>query len=79
MKPEEGVHISLTTAEALVLFEWLVRQDGAGTLPFDHPAEERVLWRLEGQLEQAVPEVLLPDYGERLAEARRQVLSPGPL
>ncbi|MDL2343819.1 hypothetical protein QOL99_06615 [Deinococcus sp. MIMF12] len=79
MKPEQGVRLSLTPEEALVLFEWLVREDGAGGLTFAHSAEERVLWGLEAQLEKSLVDVLAPDYAGCLAEARQRVLSPGPL
>lgn len=79
MKGEEGVHISLTWAEALVLFEWLVREERTEALHFAHLAEERVLWGLEAQLEKSLVDVLAADYPERLAEARQSVLSSGPL
>jgi len=72
------VSLSLNRAEALVFFEWLAREDGAGSLSFAHPAEEQVLWRVEAQLEKCLADVFAPDYTARLAEARRSVLAPDP-
>lgn len=67
------VSLRLTRAEALVLFEWLARVDDAGNLPVEDPAEQQVLWRLEGQLESILLEPLAPNYREALEAARRQV------
>jgi hypothetical protein len=67
------VSLRLTRAEALVLFEWLAREDAAGNLPVEDPAEQQVLWRLEGQLESILPEPIAPNYREALEAARRQV------
>ena len=68
-----AVLIRLTRAEALVLFEWLARVDAAGKLPVDDPAEQQVLWRLEGQLESTLIEPLGPNYQEAVARARKEV------
>ncbi|MFO0899817.1 MAG: hypothetical protein U0836_20495 [Pirellulales bacterium] len=47
--------LSLTRAEALVLFEWLAsRDDTDGLTP---EPEQTVLWRVEGQLEKLLPEL----------------------
>ncbi|MGF6231283.1 hypothetical protein QFZ27_005238 [Inquilinus ginsengisoli] len=48
------VTITLSNAEALVLFEWLASADDAGLLPINHAAEQIALWRLEGQLEKKI-------------------------
>lgn len=73
--PEE-IGIRLTRAEALVLFEWLAREDSDGkTLPVEHVAEERVFWRIEGQLENALSEPLSPHYKELLDAARKEVVN----
>jgi hypothetical protein len=66
------VTLTLTKAEALVLFEWLARVDEAA-LEFAHPAEQTVLWELEGQLEKTLVEPFSPEYDKLLAEARKQV------
>jgi hypothetical protein len=69
----DKVTLKLTKAESLVLCEWLSRFDSAQMLAFDHPSEERVLWRLQGQLESTLEEPLLPNYKDIIAEARRNV------
>jgi hypothetical protein len=72
--PEEIV-IRLTRAEALVLFEWLAREDSDGKkIPVEHVAEERELWRIEGQLENTLAEPLSPQYKELLDAARKEVV-----
>lgn len=71
---DEKVVLRLSRAEALALFEWLARLDGAGVFPFDHEAEQRVLWNVEGQLEKALWEVFDPAYAARLEDARQQIL-----
>lgn len=45
MKTESGVTVSLTNDQALVLFEWLTREDEKRGLPTEHQAEQRVLGR----------------------------------
>ena len=69
----DDITLKLTKAESLVLCEWLARFDSVQTLAFDHPSEERVLWRLQGQLESILEEPLLPNYRDIVAEARRNV------
>ena len=69
----DNITLKLTKAESLVLCEWLARFDSVQTLAFDHPSEERVLWRLQGQLESTLKEPLLPNYKEIIDEARRCV------
>ena len=39
----------------------------------EDPAEQQVLWSLENQLEDLLPELLLPEYKEALREARKSV------
>jgi hypothetical protein len=72
----ESVTVSLTNDEALVLFEWLARNDAAsGPLLIEDESERKVLWVLEGLLESVLVDPLRPDYKERLAEARARVLA----
>ncbi len=69
--------MELTQSEALVLFEWLASHDGA--LAIDDPAEQDVLWRIEGALELALVEPLARDYKAAVAAARKAVReSPKP-
>ena len=67
------VHIEFSDDEALVLFEWLSRQDDPKRLEFQHQAEQRVLWDLLAHLGNAFDAPLSPDYQERLANARAEV------
>ena len=72
----ESVKVDLTKDEALVLFEWLARNDAAsGQLVIEDESERNVLWVLEGLLERLLVEPLRVDYKERLAEARAKVLA----
>lgn len=53
--PAGEVVIKLSREEALVLFDWLARVDDAKSAPIEHPAEQKLLWILEGQLEKNLP------------------------
>ena len=68
------VSITLTNAEALVLFEWLARIDELKSPPYADPSEERVAWDLQAQLETILVEPFAANYAELLAEAKRQVM-----
>ncbi len=68
---DERMMFELSRAEALVLFEWLASLDD---LPAEAAAEQRVLWRVEGELERRLAEVLAPNYDELVADARRHVV-----
>jgi hypothetical protein len=70
--PDDEICVRFSRAEALVLFEWLARVDDAQALPIGHPAEQKALWVLEGQLEKQVP-VFSPNYGQLVEEARVMV------
>jgi hypothetical protein len=67
------ITLKLSQAEALVLFEMLARLDSEQSIPLADRAEQRVLWRLEGQLENALIEPLDPNYHQLVAEARHAV------
>jgi hypothetical protein len=69
----ERITLELTGAEALVLFELLTPVDNAEALSFEDPAEQQVLWNIEGQLESKLVAPLDPSYQELLAEARKLV------
>jgi hypothetical protein len=70
--PDDEICIRLSRAEALVLFEWLARVDDAKAAPIEHPAEQKILWLLEGQLEKQV-EVFSPNYKQLVEEALTSV------
>jgi hypothetical protein len=67
--PDDEICIRFSRAEALVLFEWLARVDDAKAAPIEHPAEQKVLWLLEGQLEKQVP-VFASNYKQLVEDAR---------
>jgi hypothetical protein len=78
---ERDVSVSLTKAEALVLFEWLHRnEDRNDSFTTDHyyifDSSDRVaLWSLSGALERTLVEPFLSNYTE-LVEAARADLRP---
>jgi len=73
MSEKADVVLTLTHDEALVLFEWLAREDEKGAIPTEHPAERVALWRVQGQLESTLVEPFLPDYLAIVAAARERV------
>ena len=75
MKTTLEVTLSLTCDQALVLFEWLSREDGRSRIPTEHQAEQKVLWEIEGQLERALVEPLQPDYSAAIVAARERIMS----
>lgn len=73
------VEIRLSHAQALVLFEFLSRETDTDReqqpLRLAHPAEERVLWAIEGQLESALVEIVRPDYDDSVQAARESIVA----
>ncbi|MCC6750550.1 MAG: hypothetical protein IT371_22995 [Deltaproteobacteria bacterium] len=72
-----GVTLTLTADQALVLFDWLAREDGKGALPTEHQAEQNVLWEIEARLEKSLVAPLQPDYEVLLAAARERLVAGG--
>jgi hypothetical protein len=72
---DDSILLNLSRYEALVLFEWLASFDASDAGPPQDSAEQAVLWRLEGRLEERLVEVILPNYRELLDDARRRVLA----
>ncbi|MPZ57727.1 MAG: hypothetical protein GEU91_14765 [Rhizobiales bacterium] len=70
----ESVEVKLTSDEALVLFEWLAQLDSAVASLDANSAEQKVLWKIEAQLERTLVEPLAPNYELLLKEARRRIL-----
>jgi hypothetical protein len=65
------VTITLTSDEALVLFELLHGWEDAGRVSApQHQAEEVALWNLSALLEREVPEPFDAQYGDLIAAAR---------
>jgi hypothetical protein len=74
---EPSIHVHLTKAQALVLFEFLAREteNEQDKLTLADPAELQVLWIVEGQLEKVLVGLFEPNYTERLLKARAEVVS----
>lgn len=72
---DDRVKLELSRSQAIVLFEWLSRSEEVRQV--SDPAEQRVLWLVEGQLEMALVEPLRPDYLELVEAARRAVNEGG--
>ncbi len=70
MDDARKIDISLTPDEAIVLFEWLARENERGKLPIVDQAEQRALWNLEATLESVLTEPLLESYETILGAAR---------
>ncbi|HEX6883529.1 MAG TPA: hypothetical protein VF530_09120 [Planctomycetota bacterium] len=73
MGASASVTLSLTPDQALVFFDWLSRSDDRSALPIAHPAEQRVLWALEAQLDRALVEPFQAEYAARVAAARERI------
>lgn len=64
------VKLELTSNEALVLVDFLIRYLDNDTIEKIEDAEQQLLWDLCAMLESEVPELLDPDYTELLKKAR---------
>lgn len=72
----DHIRIELSEDEALVLFEWIARFNRRDDVEFEDQAEQRVLWDVEGSLEEALAEPFSGDYDLLLAGARARVRDP---
>lgn len=73
------VTLSLRYEEIVVLADLLARWDRDGitdSLPFEDPAEQRVLWDLAASLEPLVDEAFSADYVTVVAAARATIRDP---
>jgi hypothetical protein len=68
----QDLMIAISQEEALVLFEWLAREDKAEGLTFICSAEQKVVWRLEAKLEKLVS-AFSSAYMQELTKAREFV------
>ncbi len=66
---EEGIHLAIGRAEALVLFEMLAEFNNQPCLQIRSPAERLALVRLQGALEKALVEPFMPEYRALIDEA----------
>jgi len=64
------VTISLTSDEALVLFDFLQRYSDTDKLSLEDQSEQRALWNLACIIEQALAEPFQQDFAARLQAAR---------
>ena len=70
------VTITLTSDEALVLFELLHRWEDADVVsPPQHEGEQVALWNLSALLERVLVEPFSPDYTRLVTEARTRLTS----
>lgn len=67
------IALELTHSEALVLINWLSKHDENDSIPFSNPAEQKVLWKIEGQLENTLVEVFAENYEEIIRLAQNEV------
>lgn len=74
--PEEHVDLTLSQAEALVLFELLARYGENGSLGIEDPAEQQALLGVLAALERQLVTPLMSNYAE-LLETARAALRPG--
>ena len=71
----KAITLRLTHDEALVLLKWIGEIDKAQTIIFKHPAEEKVVWKIEGLIEKEFGAPFQPAYDRLLAEARKRILA----
>lgn len=74
--PEQSVELTLSQAEAVVLFEFLARFSDDDQLRIADPAEEQVLWNLHAELQRQLVEPLMSNYADLLKVARSAVRPP---
>ena len=75
---DDKMTIEMTRADAVVLFELLSRETDRAVEKIDlnDSSELHALWRLEGRLEKALPEIFSPDYADILDAARERLRNP---
>jgi hypothetical protein len=69
------VNLTLSRAEALVLFEWLASLESKNVKHVIDEAEQAVLWDIEALLECMLSEILSPDDKQLVLSAKQQVLA----
>lgn len=65
--------LTISRAEAIVLFEFLSRFTNDDSLGIEASAEEKILWQLHGQLEKSLVEPFSDKWNEILESARKTV------
>ena len=73
----DSIALKLNNAQALVLFEWLTKQEELGNFRYEHESEQRLLWYLQLQLERQehILAAILnnPNYLAILTSARDEI------
>lgn len=69
MKNDPTISISLTHDQALVLFDWLNKNQ------ITAPVIDRIMWSVEATLEKALVEPFQTDYESHVAEALKRLSS----
>ncbi len=69
----EPIRLDLSHAEALVLLDWIYSLEARAIEFFRHPAEQKMVWLLESQLESMLPASTEPGYTQLIADARDAV------
>lgn len=69
---DDQITVRLSSDQALVLFDWMSSRDERDSSSA-HPAEQRVLWDLESQLEAKLPMLFDPDYAEQVDRTRHAI------
>ena len=71
---EETLDITLSKAEALVLFDLIARINETNSeTVFEHDAERKIFWKIEASLERTLTEPLSSNYQELIIKARQEV------
>jgi hypothetical protein len=73
---DEPITITLTHDQAFVLSDWLYQVEGSNEL--SAIVTDQAVWsplhRISGTLDKTLVELFMPDYAERLEQARRRLL-----
>lgn len=67
---DKNISLTLTSEEALVLFEFLARYSDSDRLSITDDSEQRLLWNLTCQLERNLVDLFDSDYQDRVQKAR---------
>lgn len=74
----DDVVLSLTSDEALVLFDWLHRgEDNDTVAAVEHHGEQVALWHLSCLLERILVEPFASDYKDLVSAARERLAASG--
>ena len=67
------VSLVLKHEEALVFFEWLALLEDRADSGLCDEAEQKVIWKIEGELEKQLPDVVMVDYKQRVLAAKSRI------